>query len=143
MDHLIKPYGGILQNLLVDEPRATQLKKDSQGFPAITLTQRQLCDLELLMNGAFSPLRGFMNGEIYESVLEKMRLPGGQLWSIPITLDAPDAVAEKLEVGGFLGLNDPEGFMLAVSNAEVALQTVVAVRDRVIAAYQDILKMPI
>src|SRR3990167_6209020 len=75
MDHLIKPYGGILQNLLVDEPRATQLKKDSQGFPAITLTQRQLCDLELLMNGAFSPLRGFMTREMYESVLEKMRLP--------------------------------------------------------------------
>ena len=75
MDHLIKPYGGILQNLLVDEPRATQLKKDSQGFPAITLTQRQLCDLELLMNGAFSPLRGFMTREAYESVLENMRLP--------------------------------------------------------------------
>jgi len=114
MDHLIKPYGGSLQNLLVDEARAAVLKKESQNFPSITLTQRQLCDLELLMNGAFSPLRGFMNGEIYESVLEKMRLPGGQLWSIPITLDAPDAVAEKLEVGGFLGLNDPEGFMLAV-----------------------------
>ena len=114
MDHLIKPYGGTLQNLLVAETRATQLKKDSQGFPAITLTQRQLCDLELLMNGAFSPLRGFMAREAYESVLEKMRLPNGQLWSMPITLDVPDAIAEKLEAGGFLGLNDPEGFMLAV-----------------------------
>lgn len=75
MDHLIKPHGGILQNLLVDEPRAAQLKKDSQGLPAITLTQRQLCDLELLMNGAFSPLRGFMNRNVYENVLENMRLP--------------------------------------------------------------------
>src|SRR3990167_5956054 len=114
MDHLIKPYGGILQNLLVDEPHATQLKKDSQGFPAITLTQRQLCDLELLMNGAFSPLRGFMTREAYESVLEKVRLPNGLLWPMPITLDVPDAVAEKLESGGYLGLNDAEGFMLAV-----------------------------
>jgi sulfate adenylyltransferase len=135
MDHLINPYGGKLQNLLVDEKRAVQLKKDSQGIPAITLTQRQLCDLELLMNGAFSPLQGFMSRETYESVLENMRLPktfaapspstgeggdggenqhGGLLWSIPITLDVPDTVAEKLETGGYLGLNDPEGFMLAV-----------------------------
>src|SRR4030067_3056934 len=75
MDHLIKPHGGVLRNLLVDEASATQLKKDAQAFPAITLTQRQLCDLELLMNGAFSPLRGFMTRDVYEGVLEKMRLP--------------------------------------------------------------------
>ncbi|MCR4347328.1 MAG: bifunctional sulfate adenylyltransferase/adenylylsulfate kinase [Sulfuricaulis sp.] len=114
MDHLIKSYGGTLQNLLVDEARATQLKKDSQGFPAITLSQRQLCDLELLMNGAFSPLRGFMARETYESVLENMRLPGGLLWPMPITLDVPDAIADKLDAGSYLGLNDSEGFMLAV-----------------------------
>jgi sulfate adenylyltransferase len=53
MDHLIKSYGGTLQNLVVSESRVAQLKKDSHGFPAVTLTQRQLCDLELLMNGAF------------------------------------------------------------------------------------------
>jgi len=114
MDHLIKPYGGSLQNLLVDEARATQLKKESQHLPSVTLTQRQLCDLELLMNGAFSPLRGFMNRDVYEGVLEKMRLPGGLLWSMPITLDIPDAIAEQLKTGGYLGLNDAEGFMLAV-----------------------------
>jgi sulfate adenylyltransferase len=135
MDHLIKPHGGILQNLLVDEQRTTALKKESQHIPAITLSQRQLCDLELLMNGAFSPLRGFMSRETYEGVLENMRLPktfaapspstgeggdggenqhGGLLWSMPITLDVPDAIAEKLEIGGHLGLNDAEGFMLAV-----------------------------
>ena len=114
MDHLIRPYGGTLQNLLVAEERAPALKKDSQNFPSITLTQRQLCDLELLMNGAFSPLRGFMTREAYESVLEKMHLPNGLLWSMPITLDVPDAVAEKLKTGGYLGLNDPEGFMLGV-----------------------------
>lgn len=114
MDHLIRPYGGTLQNLLVSEERAARLKQDTLNFPSITLTQRQFCDLELLMNGAFSPLRGFMTREAYESVLEKMRLPNGLLWSIPITLDVPDAIADKLEVGGYLGLNDPEGFMLAV-----------------------------
>jgi len=114
MDHLIKPYGGTLQNLLVAEERAAALKSHSQDFASITLSQRQLCDLELLMNGAFSPLRGFMTREAYESVLEKVRLPNGLLWPMPITLDVPDAVAEKLESGGYLGLNDAEGFMLAV-----------------------------
>jgi sulfate adenylyltransferase len=114
VDHLIRPYGGVLQNLVVADARAAQLKNDSQGFPAVTLMQRQLCDIELLMNGAFSPLRGFMTQETYESVMEKMRLPGGLPWSLPITLDVPDGIAEKLETGGYLGLNDAEGFMLAV-----------------------------
>jgi sulfate adenylyltransferase len=114
MDHLIKPYGGTLQNLVVAESRAAQLKKESHGFPAVTLTQRQLCDLELLMNGAFSPLRGFMNRDVYESILGNMRLPDSLLWPMPITLDVPDSIAVKLEVGGWLALNDPEGFMLAV-----------------------------
>lgn len=118
MDHLIRPYGGSLQNLLVDETRAALLKKDALRLPSITLTQRQLCDLELLMNGALSPLRGFMNRNEYEGVREMMRLPGGLLWSIPITLDIPDSVVEKLELGGYLGLNDPEGFTLAVLQIE-------------------------
>ncbi len=114
MEHLIKPYGGRLQNLLVDEARAALFKKELQHFAAVTLTLRQLCDLELLMNGAFSPLRGFMTLNEYEGVLDKMQLPGGLLWSIPITLDITDSVAEKIESGSYLGLNDPEGFMLAV-----------------------------
>jgi sulfate adenylyltransferase len=114
MDHLIKPYGGTLQSLLVDEPRTAQLKKESTNFPSIILTQRQLCDLELLMNGGFSPLRGFMSQEAYESVLQNTRLPNGLLWSIPINLDVPDVFARKLEISGYLGLNDAEGFMHAV-----------------------------
>ncbi|MHB8622298.1 MAG: bifunctional sulfate adenylyltransferase/adenylylsulfate kinase [Sulfuricaulis sp.] len=114
MDHLITPYSGSLQNLLVDEARAALLKKELHRFPSVTLTQRQLCDLELLINGAFSPLRGFMIREEYESVRDKMQLPDGLLWSIPITLDIPGTTAEKLELDGYLGLNDPEGFMLAV-----------------------------
>ncbi len=113
MDHLIRPYKGILQNLLVDEKRAAVLKAESQRFPSVTLTQRQICDLELLMNGAFSPLRGFMSREVYVNVLQNMRLPDGSLWPMPITLDVPDAVAQKLEIGGYLALNDAEGFMLA------------------------------
>lgn len=114
MTHLIKPYGGCLRNLLVAEARVSVLKAESQKFPSLTLSLRQLCDLELLMNGAFSPLTGFMTQDVYESVLSNMRLPNGLLWPMPITLDVPDAIAAKLETGGYLGLNDPEGFMLAV-----------------------------
>ena len=112
--YIVSPYGGSLQNLLVDPARASALKAEAQNFPSITLTLRQLCDLELLMNGAFSPLRGFMTQDVYESVLQDMRLPSGLPWSIPINLDVPAEVAKKLKVGGHLGLNDAEGFVLAV-----------------------------
>ena len=112
-DNLVKPYGGTLINLLVDERRRALLKKESPGFMSVTLSQRQLCDLELLMNGAFSPLRGFMSQDIYESVLQDTRLPAGLPWSIPVNLDVPNGIAQKLKVGDYLGLNDPEGFMLA------------------------------
>jgi sulfate adenylyltransferase len=114
MDHLTKPYGGALRDLLVEEERASALKAQSQHFPSVTLNHRQLCDLELLMNGGFSPLRGFMSREEYESVLHDLRLRGGLPWSVPINLDIPDAVAAKLEPDGYLGLCDAEGFMLAV-----------------------------
>src|SRR3989338_10734993 len=98
----------VLCDLLVADARAAQLKKDAQAFPSITLTLRQLCDLELLMNGAFSPLRGFMTQDVYEGVLQDMRLPSGLPWSIPINLDVPAEVANKLKVGGHLGLHDAE-----------------------------------
>jgi sulfate adenylyltransferase len=116
MDRLINPYGGKIQNLLVDEARAAALKSPSHDFPSLTLTLRQLCDLELLMNGAFSPLKGFMTQNDYESVLQDMRLSQGLPWSIPVNLDVPDPVAKKLVRGMRLGLCDPEGFMLAVLN---------------------------
>jgi sulfate adenylyltransferase len=123
MDHMILPYGGVLLNLIADKKRAAALNEKSQSFPSVTLSQRQLCDLELLMNGAFSPLRGFLTQEAYESVLLDMRLPDNKLWPVPITLDVPDTLAEKLEIGGLLALLDPEGFMLAVLSVESLWKT--------------------
>lgn len=118
MSSLIKPYGGNLVNLLVDESQASQLKEDSQHLPSISLTQGQLCDLELLLNGGFSPLDGFMTEEVYTSVVEEMRLPDGKLWPLPIVLDIPDALAKKLEPKTPLMLRDGEGSLLAALHVE-------------------------
>ncbi|NNG12763.1 MAG: bifunctional sulfate adenylyltransferase/adenylylsulfate kinase [Halobacteria archaeon] len=118
MDHLTPPHGGELCNLLVDEERAEQLKAESGDYPSITLGLRQVCDLELLLNGGFSPLRGFMTRTVYDSVIDTLHLPDGTLWSIPITLDIPAARAEQIELGQKIALRDSEGFMLAVLTVE-------------------------
>ena len=103
-----------LTPLLVDEARAQELKQVSLDLPSVTLSQRQLCDLELLMCGAFTPLTGFMDETSYSSVLEHSRLPDGSVWPIPVNLDVGDELAEKLAPGDHLALRDSEGFMLAV-----------------------------
>jgi sulfate adenylyltransferase len=118
MEHLTHPHGGELCNLLVDAERAEELKAVSGDYPSITLGLRQVCDLELLLNGGFSPLRGFMTRGVYDSVIDTLHLPDGTLWSIPITLDIPSAQAEQIEPGQKIALRDSEGFMLAVLTVE-------------------------
>ena len=78
------------------------------------LTERQICDLELLLNGGFDPLTGFMGKKDYVSVLEDMRLKDGTLWPIPINLDVNDEFAESVVQGDKIALRDHEGFALAV-----------------------------
>ncbi|MBU0656561.1 MAG: bifunctional sulfate adenylyltransferase/adenylylsulfate kinase [Gammaproteobacteria bacterium] len=74
---------------------------------------RQLCDTELLLNGAFAPLQGFLNEADYRCVVEGMRLVNGQLWPIPITLDVTQPFADRLEIGQKIALRDPEGILIA------------------------------
>lgn len=81
---------------------------------SLTLSQRQLCDLELLLNGGFAPLTGFMGQADYESVLETMRLQNGALWPMPVTLDVDKAFADTLSVGQAMALHDPEGLLVAI-----------------------------
>ncbi len=104
--------------LLVDEARAEALKQASLGFRSLTLSKRQLCDLELLMNGGFAPLTGFMDQASYESVLERMTLPDGALWPIPVVLDVATEFAEQIGIGEQIALRDQEGFMPAVLTVE-------------------------
>jgi sulfate adenylyltransferase len=113
-DNLNPPHGGRLVELVVEAERAEELKRQSRDWPSWDLTPRQLCDLELLANGGFSPLGGFMTRADYEAVLETMRLADGTLWTMPITLDISAELAARLGPGAPLGLRDPEGVLLAV-----------------------------
>lgn len=117
--HLIAPHGGELVNLILKPEYAAETKAESRDFPSWDLTPRQICDLELLLNGGFSPLTGFMNRDDYESVCEKMRLSNGLLWPMPITLDVPEAFAKNLKPGSStIALRDAEGVMIAVLHVE-------------------------
>jgi sulfate adenylyltransferase len=118
-NHLIAPHGGELIQLQVPAERAAELKAQSKDWPSWDLTARQLCDLELLMSGGFSPLRGFLNRADYEGVCQNMRLANGTLWPMPITLDVTEDFAKKLTAGNSkIALRDPEGVMLAVMHVE-------------------------
>jgi len=122
-DHPIAPYGGELIDLLAPRARAAELKRESLHWPSWVLTARQLCDLELLVNGGFSPLHGFLGRADYESVRDVMRLADGRLWPMPITLDVPEAVARDLAPGRTLALRDPEGALLAALHVEDVWQS--------------------
>ncbi|CAB4486142.1 sulfate adenylyltransferase [Rhizophagus irregularis] len=91
------PHGGVLKDLHArDAPKKEQLLAEVEKLPSIVLSDRQLCDLELIMNGGFSPLEGFMNQEDYQSVVNNLRLKNGLLFSMPITLDVSDQDIETL-----------------------------------------------
>ena len=115
---LIEPHGGELCNLYVSEERKKELKSLLINYESWTITDRQICDLELILNGGFSPLKGFLNRKDYDSVLKNMRLADGSLWPIPITLDITNEISEKLSQGDKLVLRDLEGFPLAVLHIE-------------------------
>jgi len=117
-DHLIAPHGGTLVNGLADAARTEALKSQSRDWPSWDLTSRQLCDLELLLNGGFSPLTGFLTKKDYDGVVAELRLADGTLWPMPITLDVTETVAEGLTQGSMLALRDAEGVMLAALHVE-------------------------
>ncbi|MEM9147526.1 MAG: bifunctional sulfate adenylyltransferase/adenylylsulfate kinase [Pseudomonadota bacterium] len=103
-----------IPELYVSVESAKKLKLEAGELLSIDLTQRQICDLELLMNGGFAPLKGFLTEADYHSVLSKMRLEDGTLWPMPITLDVGDALAEQIEPGQDVALRDAEGVILAI-----------------------------
>jgi len=117
--HLVQPHGGELINLILGREAAAETKAESRDFPSWDLTPRQICDLEMLLNGGFSPLTGFMNKAEYESVCSDMKLSSGFLWPMPITLDVTEAFAKTLKSGSSkIALRDAEGVMIAILHVE-------------------------
>ena len=103
-----------IPELYVSQNSAEKLKLEAAELPSWDLTPRQICDLELLMNGGFNPLKGFLGQEDYDGVVENMRLADGTLWPMPITLDVTEEFAEPLEDGQDIALRDAEGVILAI-----------------------------
>ena len=107
-------FQNLVPELYVASEAKQELKKNIANLKSWDLTQRQICDLELIMNGGFNPLSGFLGQEDYKSVVENMRLSNGALWPIPITLDVSQEFAAGVEEGQDILLRDLEGVVLAV-----------------------------
>ena len=102
-----------IPELYVSYDSAQKMKADAGEMISHDLTPRQICDLELLMNGGFNPLKGFLSEADYDSVVKDMRLVDGQLWPMPITLDVSEEFAASLKTGQDIALRDQEGVILA------------------------------
>jgi sulfate adenylyltransferase len=115
----LKPaHGGELVDRYLSPEAAAAEKEASRDFPSWDLTMRQLCDIEMLLNGAFSPLTGFLNEKDYTRVCKEMRLSSGVFWPMPVTLDLSEAFAEKIAKGKRIALRDAEGVLIATMDVE-------------------------
>ena len=103
-----------IPELYVSSDSAAKLKVAAGSLPSWDLTARQVCDLELLMNGGFYPLKGFQSQADYISTVETMRTSDGALWPIPVTLDVSEKFADGVEPGQDIALRDQEGVILAI-----------------------------
>ena len=101
-----------IPELYVSYDSSIKLKNEAADLKSWDLMPRQICDLELLMNGGFNPLKGFLTEEDYNGVVENMRLADGSLWPMPITLDVNEDFADSIELGQDIALRDQEGVIL-------------------------------
>ena len=109
---LPSPYGGELVDLRVAPGLRDETLSRARHLPVLPLSERSLCDLELLATGGFSPLRGFLGREDHARVLDEMRLADGTLWPIPVTLPVP--AGAKVALDADVALTGPKGEILAV-----------------------------
>jgi sulfate adenylyltransferase len=110
------PSENLVPELFVENETLQISKIQASKLKSWNLTERQICDLELIMNGGFYPLTGFIGKEDYISVLENMRLTNGALWPIPVTLDVSQEFAADIKEGQDIVLRDLEGVVLAILN---------------------------
>ena len=113
-EKLINPHGDNLINGYCDVSQSKKYKNQAVNYDSWTLTDRQLCDLELILNGAFSPLDGFMCKDDYDSVLDNNRLKNNIIWPMPIILDVDSDLANCVKINDKLALRDKEGYLIAI-----------------------------
>jgi len=113
---IISPYGGKLVDLVVPEEEREELSAYASHLPSLQLSERSICDLELLATGAFSPLDRFMGEEDYLSVLEAMRLANGYVFPIPVTLPVEPELGIALDKD--IALRNAKNELLAVMTVE-------------------------
>jgi len=101
-----------IPELYVSYDSAQKMKMEAADLTSHDLTPRQICDLELLMNGGFNPLKGFLSEADYDGVVENLRLADGSLWPMPVTLDVSQGFADSIELGQDIALRDQEGVIL-------------------------------
>ena len=112
----IAPHGGELVNRVATREQREELVEKGDFLPRVRLDGRAVSDLEMIAIGGLSPLTGFMGQEDYESVVADMRLANGLPWSVPITLSVEESVAEPLQEGGLVRLDDSTGRFIGVLN---------------------------
>ena len=115
---LIEPYGGKLVDLMVPEEAVDEALKYASDLPSIRLSERSVCDLELLAVGAFSPLDRFMSEADHQSVLDNMRLTNGYIFPIPIPLPIDEEEKAAIEIGQDIALRSPRNELLAIMTIE-------------------------
>ena len=113
---LIAPYGGTLLDLTVPPSAMDEARAEANQLPSVQLSERSICDLELLANGGFSPLDRFMGRGQYQRVLDEMRLTSGHLFPIPVTLPVESDAAVRLDQD--VALRDSKNELLAVMTVE-------------------------
>ncbi len=113
---LLSPYGGTLVDLLVSADEHDELKSYADRLPSIQISERSVCDLELLAIGAFSPLDRFMGREDHQRVLDEMRLASDHIFPIPVTL--PVEPGPDIQLGQDVALRNAKNDLLAVMTIE-------------------------
>lgn len=117
---MVGPYGGDLADLLAAAPEeAEALHARADRLPSVRLSNRAVCDLELLATGGFSPLDGFMGREDHDRVVSDMRLSDGHLFPIPITLPVD---ANEVRLDSDIALRDSKNDLLAIMTVEEAYE---------------------
>ena len=105
----IAPHGGTLVNLLLFGAEREAAAEEARNLPKLVVNARELSDLEMLTVGALSPLTGFQGEHEYGSILDTMHLPGGLVWSIPVTLSLTDADVKRIGGASSVALLPEEG----------------------------------